>query len=78
MRKCCPRVCSWRRCSTTGAGDGPDSSENSGDPAVGAALGQGCGHARRCSTTGAGLDVQKTADYPQFQFISRCDGMSFF
>ena len=45
--------------------------------AVGAALGQGCGHARRCATTVAGLDVQQTADFPQFQFITRCDGMSF-
>ena len=42
---------------------GPDSSENSGDPAVGAALGHGCGHARRCATTVAGLDVQKTVDF---------------
>ena len=32
-------------------------------PAVGAALGQGCGHARRCATTVAGLDVQKAADF---------------
>ena len=65
-------MCSRRRCATTGAGDGPDSSENSGDPA-----GQGCGHARWCATTVAGLDVQKTADFLQFQFITRCDGVSF-